>query len=76
MVLHKQIGERHYVLHVLFNKKKFQEKILVENGFNILKKTFSELMMKLNLNVLLLPDVGCCILHNMILNGKDANIDE
>ncbi len=33
-------------------------------------------MMKSNLNVLL-PDVGCCcILHNMILNGKDADIDE
>jgi hypothetical protein len=32
-------------------------------------------MMKFNLNVLILPNVGCCcILHNMILNGKDANI--
>jgi len=76
MVPHKQIGERHYVLQVLFNKKLSQAKVLVENDFDILKKTFSELMMKLSLNVLLLPDVGCCILHNMILNGKDANIDE
>jgi hypothetical protein len=33
--------------------------------------------MKSNLNVLILLDVGCCcILHNMILNGKDAKIDE
>jgi hypothetical protein len=43
---------------------------------DILKKTFSELMMKSNLNVLLLPDVGCSILHNMILNGKDVDINE
>lgn len=35
-------------------------------------------MMKINLNVLFLfcVIVYCCILHNMILNGKDANIDE
>ncbi len=51
---------------------------MVENIFNILKKTFRKLMIKYNLNVLFLPDVVacCCILHNMSLNGKDANIDE
>ncbi len=44
------------------------------------KKTFRELMVKFNLNVFFLLDVVilcCCInLHNMILNWKDANIDE
>jgi len=44
------------------------------------KKTFKELMIDFNLNVLFLLDVViicCCInLHNMILNGKDVNIDE
>jgi hypothetical protein len=53
---------------------------VVENNFDILKKTFRELMIKFNLNVFFLLDVVivcCCInLHNMILNGKDANIDE
>ncbi len=34
-------------------------------------------MKKFNLNVFILPSVGCCCtLHNVILNGKDANIDE
>jgi hypothetical protein len=78
MVPHKQTSERHYVLQTLFNKKLSWARVLVDNNFkNILKKTFSELVMKSNLNVLILLDVGCCrILHNMILNGKDANIDE
>jgi len=36
------------------------------------------MMIKFNLNVLFLlyVIVYCCILHNVILNGKDANIDE
>ncbi len=65
-------------MQTLFNNFFFQTRVLVDNNFNnILKKTFSELMMKSNLNVLILLDVGCCcILHNMILNGKDAKIDE
>jgi hypothetical protein len=39
---------------------------------------FWELMIKSNLHVNFLLDVVicCCILHNMILSGKDVDIDE
>ncbi len=44
---------------------------MVENSFNILKKTFRKLLLKTNLHVFFLPNVVvcCCILHNMILDG-------
>ncbi len=48
------------------------------NNFGILKKTFQELMIKSNMFVHFFTNViiCCCMLHNMILNGKDANINE
>jgi hypothetical protein len=51
--------------------------IIVEN-IDILKKTFRELLKTLNLNVLFLLDVVIYyhMLHNMILNAKDIDIDE
>jgi hypothetical protein len=56
----------------------FHAKVVVENSFDILKKTFKELLIKLNLNVLFLPNVVvcCCMLHNMILSGKNIDIDK
>jgi hypothetical protein len=56
----------------------FCAKVVVENSFDILKKTFKELLIKSNLNVLFLPNVVvcCCMLHNMILSGKDIDIDK
>jgi hypothetical protein len=52
--------------------------VLVENNFGILKKTFRKLMIKSNLDVQFLPNVIICcyMLHNMILNGKNAKFDE
>jgi hypothetical protein len=48
----------------------------MENVFKILKKTFKELLLKSNLHVLFLPNVSCCyMLQNLILDGKDVNID-
>jgi hypothetical protein len=46
--------------------------------FDILKKTFRELLITLNLNVLFPSDVIFYYhtLHNMILNAKDIDIDE
>jgi hypothetical protein len=40
MVPHKKIGVRHFILQALLNKRLSWAKILVENNFNILKKTF------------------------------------
>ncbi len=78
MVLHKQTSVQHFILETIFNKQFFHAIILVENNFGILKKTFCKLMIKSNLDVqFLLNVVICCyMLHNMILNGKNANIDE
>ncbi len=78
MVLHKQTSVQHFILETLFNKQFFHAIILVENNFGILKKTLCKLMIKSNLDVqFLLNVVICCyMLHNMILNGKNANIDE
>ncbi len=78
MVLHQQMGVHHYVFQAFFNKRLNHARVVVENNFKILKKTFWELLNKSNLNVHFLPNVVvcCCMLHNMILNGKDFNIDE
>jgi hypothetical protein len=77
MVPHKQIGVRHLVLKTYYIKQLSHVRVVVENTFIIFKKRFWELMIKSNLHVNFLLDVVicCCILHNMILSGKDANID-
>jgi hypothetical protein len=51
--------------------------IIVEN-IDILKKTFRELLISLNLNVLFPFDVVIYYhtSHNMILNAEDIDIDE
>jgi hypothetical protein len=78
MVLHKQTRIQHSILETLFNKQFSHVIVLVENNFGILKKTFRKLMIKSNLDVQFLSNVIICcyMLHNMILNGKNAKIDE
>jgi len=53
-------------------------KVVIKNSFGISKKTIEELFIKSNLDVHFLPNVViyCYILHNMIMNGKDYDIDE
>jgi hypothetical protein len=49
----------------------------VENSFGILKKNFKELLLKTNLHILFLPYVViyCCIIYNMILDGKNLDME-
>jgi hypothetical protein len=56
----------------------FHARITIKNNFGILKKTFREFFIKSNLNVLFLLDVVICcrMLNDMILNGKDEDVDE
>jgi hypothetical protein len=75
---HDQIWFQHSILETIFNKQLYSVKVVVENNFGILKKTFLELMTKFNFDVHFFLDVVMCcyMLHNMILNGKNANIYE
>jgi len=68
----------HYLLEALHNRQLFHGKIVVKNNFDISKKTFKELFIKSNLNVLFFLNVVIYshMLHNIILNGKDIDIDE
>jgi hypothetical protein len=63
------------IFEVLFNQQQCRSRIVIENSFGILKKTFRKLLLKRNLHVLFLLDVVvyCCILYNMIF-GKDFDI--
>jgi hypothetical protein len=78
MILHKQIGNVcHITLEVLFNKQLYWRRSVIKNVFDILKKTFNELFLKTNMHVLFLLDVVvcCCIIYNMLFDGKDFDID-
>ncbi len=50
---------------------------MVETVFGILKKTFKELLHKLDLSVTFLLDVFtyCCLLHNLLKIKDDASIE-
>ncbi len=50
---------------------------MVENAFGILKKTFKELLLKLDLNVIFLLDVFTyyCLLHNLLRIKDDASME-
>jgi uncharacterized protein (DUF1919 family) len=78
MVPHKQTRARHSILEAFYNKQLSCVRVIIENSFNVLKKKCWELMIKSNLNVKFHLDVVICysIPHNMILNGKDVDIDE
>ncbi len=78
MVLHKTNEVWHFILEALFNWRINRAKVLIENNFNILTKSFQELMIKSNLDVQFFLDVVvcCCLLHNLILNEKNNDINE
>jgi hypothetical protein len=50
---------------------------VVECTFGVLKCTWRELLQESSLSTDIMPDVvaACAILHNMILDDKDVNID-
>ncbi len=69
---------KHIILEVIFNIKLYKGRSVMENVFKILKKTFKKLLLKSNLHVLFLPNVvsRCYMLQNLVLDGKDVNINE
>jgi hypothetical protein len=77
MVPHKQINVKHTIIESLLNQQLFCGKSIVENAFGILKQMFMELLLKMSLDILFLLNVVIYyyMLHNLIMNGKDENID-
>jgi hypothetical protein len=78
MIPYKQfVNSHHTIWKALYNKQLCRAMSVVENSFCILKKSFRELFLKSHLNILFLPNiVVCCyILYNMILDGKDQDIE-
>jgi hypothetical protein len=66
----------HTILKALFNKHLSRGKSVVENVFGILKKTFKELFLKTNLDILFVLDVVVYyyIFYNMIIDDKDFDL--
>jgi hypothetical protein len=77
MVLRKKTMVHHTIIEALYNHRLSYDKSVVENPFEILKNMFKELLQKTNLHILSLPNivVSCCMLHNLILNGRDKNFE-
>ncbi len=49
----------------------------MKNAFGMLKKTFKIVLLKTNFHILFILDVVtcCCLLYNLILKGRDVNVD-
>jgi hypothetical protein len=68
--------EQHNILELFYNIKHKKGQSVVDNAFGILKKTFKELMHKLDLSVTFLPNIStCCLLHNLLKTNDEANIE-
>ena len=75
-------GPGHLTLaEALYNRKVRKDRRIMENAFGILKQTFRELLVKLDLSVDLsvtfLPDVitCCAILHNVLLGQFHEDVE-
>ena len=66
------------VLEKLFNKKMRRGRSVVECAFGILKSNWRELLRESDLSVNIMPDVvsAYALLHNLILNDKDVDVNE
>jgi hypothetical protein len=65
------------ILGIIFNKHLSKGRCLVENSLEILKKTFKKLLLlNNNFSIWFIPDVVTCYMfYNLILNGKDVDVD-
>jgi hypothetical protein len=70
----KEEGQ-HSILKLWYNRKHKRRRLVVENAFGILKKTFRKLR-KFKLHVTFLPDVFtcCCLLHNLFRFENETSI--
>ncbi len=75
---HKEDGEVHSVLQLLYNHKHKKGRSIVENAFDILKQIFKELLEKTKLHIIIVLNVffACCIFHNLLLGRKEVDVEE
>lgn len=78
MVPHKLDGQPLTVSQKLYNKRLSRGRAVVENAFGIMKGTWRELLRRSELHINIMPDVvyTCALLHNLILNDRNVDIDE
>jgi hypothetical protein len=77
MIAHKQNANvKHIILETTYNKHHSRGRNQVENAFGMLKKMFKELLLKSNLHILFMLDVVnyCCMLYNLILDGRNVDV--
>jgi hypothetical protein len=72
------VGVQQIVLQKLFNKKLCRGRLVTKNAFGMVKKTFREFLDITDLDVRIILDVfsTCCLLHNLILRGKQVDVDQ
>lgn len=78
MIAHKQnVNVNHTILETFFNIHLSRNMCVVENAFGILKKKFKKLLLKSNLLVNFILDIVIChcMVHNLILDGRDVDVD-
>jgi hypothetical protein len=60
----------------LYNKKYCKTRFVIENTFGILKQSFHELLVKIDLYVTFVLNIAscCAILHNIIMDQTDLDV--
>ena len=71
-------GVQQIVLQKLFNKKLCRGKSVTKNAFGLVNKTFWEFLDITDIDVRIILDVfsACCLLHNLIFQGKQIDVDQ
>jgi hypothetical protein len=71
-------GHEMSVLEALFNKNHRRGRSVVGNAFGLLKESWRILLNKCDLHVKIIPNVFvcCCILHNLLLQLEEVDVEE
>jgi hypothetical protein len=75
---HKEDGEVHSILELLYNRKHKRGRWIVENAFNILKQKFRGLLKKTKLHIIIVLKMfsACCLFHNLLSRRKEVDVEE
>lgn len=78
LVPYEDDGHERSVLEALFNKSHRRGRSVVENAFGLLKENWRILLNKCDLFVKIIPNVFvcCCIMHNLLLQREEVDVEE